>query len=345
MRQTPSLCAPLVIERWAAFTGYAVLTMNIKKRHHYVPKAYLKAFTDADGRVLVYRKDEPAKVLRVDPNGAGFERYYYSQPTPDGGVDHNRLEDLFSKTEGLWPGIVDRLNVSKDVNNSLQELFEFMLLQRVRVPASRDATEAKLAAQVHQTLLDMVASGQVPPPPSGLAGRLDEIVVTIDPHRSIHGMAQDVLAARGLLDRIGLCAIRNHTGTPFLTSDNPVIWFDPTVPVAELQPYSISCGGPAMLFFPVSPTVVLVGSTDQKTSYSEDGLMYGDVPDEEWVFRVNLEVCRFAYKAVYASSPGFEDMIQLFAGESPVWQREGAGGRLVFGKRLPKPKWERQQMG
>ena len=40
--------------------------MTIKKRHHYVPKAHLKAFTNGQHRVLVYRKDEPNKVLRVN---------------------------------------------------------------------------------------------------------------------------------------------------------------------------------------------------------------------------------------------------------------------------------------
>lgn len=314
--------------------------MTIKKRHHYVPKAYLKAFTDDKHRVLVYRKDEPDKALYVDPDGTGFERYYYSQPTPDGGVDHNRLEDLFSKTEGLWPAVVERLCRGEDVNDSLLLIFEFMILQRVRVPASRDATEARLAAQVHRLMLDMVESGQLPPPPQQLQGLLDQVVVSIDPHRSIHGMVDDVFAARQVFESIGLCALDNRTNTPFLTSDNPVIWFDPSVPVSELQPYAVSSDGPVMLLFPVSPTTVLVGTTEQKAGFSEHGLTYGEVPDEDWVFRVNLEVCRFAYKAVYASQPGGEELVQAFADVSPVWQQDGRGGGLIFGNRQTKPKWE-----
>jgi hypothetical protein len=319
---------------------YTVLTMTIKKRHHYVPKAYLKAFTDGMHRVLVYRKDEPNKVLHVDPDGTGFERYYYSQPTPNGSVDHNQLEDLFSKTEGPWPKVVERLSRGENVNDALELIFEFMVLQRVRVPASRDATEARLAAQVHQLMKDMVASGRLPPPPPILAGCLDEVVVSIDPHQSIHGMVDDVFAARHVFESIGLTAIQNRTEMPFLTSDNPVIWFDPTVAADKLQPYAVSPGGPVQLLFPVSPTTILVGSCDQKRAFSEHGLMYGDVSDEDWVFRVNVEVCRFAYKAVYANHPGLEKMVEAFADESPVWQRDGGTGRLVFGKRETKPKWE-----
>jgi hypothetical protein len=44
--------------------------MNIKKRHHYVPKAYLKAFTDDKRRVLVYQKANTA-LLRMAWNGWG----------------------------------------------------------------------------------------------------------------------------------------------------------------------------------------------------------------------------------------------------------------------------------
>lgn len=58
-----------------------------------------------------------------------------------GGKDHNALEDCFSKIEEKWPGIVDRLHRRENVNDSLIDILQFMILQRARVPASRDATE------------------------------------------------------------------------------------------------------------------------------------------------------------------------------------------------------------
>jgi hypothetical protein len=36
-----------------------------KKRHHYVPKAYLNAFCDDAKKLRVYLKDEPDKVLQA----------------------------------------------------------------------------------------------------------------------------------------------------------------------------------------------------------------------------------------------------------------------------------------
>jgi hypothetical protein len=67
-----------------------------KKRHHYVPKAYLKSFCDDSGKLLVYRKDDPSKAIPLSPDNTAFHKYYYSQPLPDGGKDYNVLEDFFS---------------------------------------------------------------------------------------------------------------------------------------------------------------------------------------------------------------------------------------------------------
>jgi hypothetical protein len=39
-----------------------------KKRHHYIPKSYLKFFCDDAGQVRVYRKDDPCKAIQLSPD-------------------------------------------------------------------------------------------------------------------------------------------------------------------------------------------------------------------------------------------------------------------------------------
>lgn len=313
--------------------------LQVKKRHHFVPKAYLQAFTNEAGRVLAYLKDKPNEAFLVTPDSTGFERYYYSQPTPDGGVDHNRLEDLFCELEGLWPPIVKRLYAREAINDSLETLFQFILLQRVRVPASRDATEARLAAEVQLALTDMRMKGQLPRPPSGLEGLWDNLIVSIDPHRSILGMVEDIQASESLFSRLGLRLVHNKTSTSFLASDNPVIWFDPSLAFERQSPYGIRADGPVQLLFPISPSMLVLGLTDLAGEFGMHGLLHGEVTDEDWVLGVNLNVCRYAYRAVYASAPGQEQLIQAFSDQSPVWQAGAQGGQFVFGRREDKPKW------
>ena len=55
-----------------------------KKRHHYVPVAYLARFSDASARLFAYRKDGPWEPLHVRSSEIAFEKYYYSQPLPEG---------------------------------------------------------------------------------------------------------------------------------------------------------------------------------------------------------------------------------------------------------------------
>lgn len=322
--------------------------MQQKKRHHFVPKAYLNPFCDQRGRLLVYRKDNPQDPLHVAPDATQFRRYYYSQPTSEGGQDNNTLEAFFSTIESDWPETVGKLHRREYVNDRLESIFQFMALQRVRVPAARDATEAMLAQTVKDTMKVMLANGELPPPPHGLEDLPNQIQVSIDPHRSIHAMVATMQGMGRLYSMLGFAAVHNATARIFLTSDNPVLWFDPSLPFDAQRPYTINPdGGPAFLVFPVSPKLALVGSTEYKDTFSRHGLMHSDVPDETWVDLINAQVCRFAYEAVIARSAGQEEVIAKYADVSPVHeavtQQVGKGmatiHRQVFGPRVAKPKW------
>src|SRR5258708_6647498 len=82
---------------------------NEKKRHHYITITYLDKFTDNDGEIVAYRKDDVRTVLHLRPEAIAFGNYYYSQPLPEGGRDNNRFEDYFSTVETPWPKLVGRL--------------------------------------------------------------------------------------------------------------------------------------------------------------------------------------------------------------------------------------------
>ncbi|WP_426390347.1 DUF4238 domain-containing protein [Variovorax sp. R-27] len=321
--------------------------MQQTKRHHYVPKAYLKAFCDPQGKLRVYRKDCPAEPLYQVPDATQFRKYYYSQPIPEGGQDNNALEAVFSEIESHWPETVAKLHQRGDVNDRLENIFQFMALQRVRVPASRDAAEAMLAQTVKDTMKVMLANGKLPPPPPGLENLPDLVQVSIDPHQSIHSMVAMMQGMGQLFSMVGFAAVHNETERPFLTSDNPVLWFDPSLSFEEQRPYTIQPGGPVFLVFPVSPKLALVGSTHYKEVFRVHGLQHSDVPDTEMVDHINAMVCRFAYEAVISQSLGQEDVIAAFAGVSPVHEAVPiplAKGmvtihRYAFGPRAAKPKW------
>lgn len=322
---------------------------TIKKKHHYVPESYLKAFCGNDAMLAVYRKDAPTEPFRRRPGEVAFHKYYYAQPLPDGGRDTNRLEDFFSELEDKWPWIVDALAARDMVNDRLGDIFTFVALQRARVPAARDAAEQMLAATVLATARQLEAEGKLPPPPKGHENLLDDVVVSIDPHQSIHAMLQIIEAMGQVLHRVGFVVLHNQTDRDFITSDNPVIYFDPSVSNEALRPYGLQPNGNVVLMMPVAPQLMLFGTSWDKARFAERGIEHCAIVDRDKVAAMNEKVVRFAYEAVFAGQEPDEGMIRAHAAQSPVLKATHlplASGRgihfeHVFGQRTKQPKWKR----
>ena len=318
-----------------------------KKKHHFVPISYLEFFCDDKGRVFVYRKDDPERVIHQKPDNTGFHKHYYSQPLPDGGMDHNALEDRLCEFEGKWPPIVERLQRRESVNDSLEDMFAFMLLQRARVPATRDAIENALGAQVKYSMRQLDAMGKLPPRPKGFENILDYLEVAIHPYMSAQMMSQFVLKMGSLLNQLGFDVFHNETDIPFLTSDNLVIYFDPSISEERMRPYTLQPGGPIMLLFPVAPNLMIFGESHLRDKFACNGIEHLTLVNRKFVEKCNDYICRFAYETVFAQARGQEALIQKYADVSPIVettersQRDGKilVGRTAFGKRKRKPVW------
>ncbi|TKB57919.1 MAG: DUF4238 domain-containing protein [Nitrospira sp.] len=169
----------------------------------------------------------------------------------------------------------------------------------------------------------------------------------MDPHQSIHAMVTVMQATGQVFDQMGFYAVHNKTDVPFLTSDNPVIWFDPSVKDADLRPYVLRPNGPVLLLFPVSPSLIIYGDSSIRDEFVSEGVGIADISEVNFVEIFNRQICRFAYQAVFAQKAGQERLIQEHAELSPTirFDRIGAGEdesvvfEMVFGKRERKPKW------
>jgi hypothetical protein len=319
-----------------------------KKNHHFVPKAYLKAFANDDGRLVVYRKERARQPLHLLPDEVAFHKYYYSQPLPGGAQDNNTLEGLFERSEAKWPAFLAKIRERSGVNRSLDYLREFIALQRARVPAARDALEARLAAIVLSQLRTLEKAGQLLPRPPSLRGV--NILATIDPHQSIHGMLEVIAGAGEVLDRVGLAALVNKTGEPFITSDNPVCWFDPSQSDEVLKPYVLSVSGPVFLLFPLAPDMLIVGTSIDRERFLREGFGFGATDNPNEVRVINRQICRFAYRAVISNVDGLQPLVQEYASQSPVLRtnvvhtgsQEQLHFDMVFGPVPRKPKWRKK---
>ncbi len=198
--------------------------------------------------------------------------------------------------------------------------------------------------------VDWTRKGSFPPKPKGFEDILDHIEAPINPHLSIHAMPHIIKGIGQVFSRIGIGVLHNKTAIPFLTSDNPVAWFDPSIPELNLKPYVLKPDGPIVLLFPVSSSMLIYGHTSILEQYVAEGLGHADLPDARFVEMINRQVCRFGYQAIFAQKMGQEELIQKHAEFSPTvrfdkFDKISTGKdqkvifEMVFGKRERKPKW------
>jgi uncharacterized protein DUF4238 len=129
-----------------------------------------------------------------------------------------------------------------------------------------------------------------------------------------------------------------------LTSDNPVIVFDPHIPEAQVQPYQVRRpAGPVELIFPISPRLAIRGRRGPFR------LVHNVLVERKPVERINRFVSRFGYRFVFSRNRHWDTMIAALSETSPVGrvtaQVSPTGGEMlffdvVFGRKPAKPKWE-----
>jgi len=284
----------------------------------------------------------------------GSYNYYYSQPKPDGGQDNNRLEDYFSSIETGWPSLVSKIERGERYEGGLDDLLLFAIMHRVRVPTARDAAEKMLAESVRMHVRHHNDRGELPPTPPGMTFEyLDQhTVISIDPHKSIHAMANFAQGMNKIIDAIGFEILENQTTEGFITSDNPVIYFDPTVPAGSLQPYNINRNRMEIEFmFPITPRFILWGHSILKPKLGHRATFYRTITDKQFVKRANVLTARFGNRMIFSNEARHQPLVKKYAARSPVVSvthmktKTGRGifVQSVFGQREPKPKWNKRQ--
>jgi len=316
-----------------------------KHKHHIIPVTYLTGFIDQQGKLYQYLKDSPGSPQYNAPRVLGHRRDYYSQPTPEGKTEYNKLEDFFSTIESAWPTIVSKMFSKKILSQGDCELlYQFLYLTKTRVPATRDAIEKMLAFQVKETSKILEMNELFPPRPPELEGM--ELQVSIDPHKSIHAMKNIAEGFSRIFDFTRLVIYHNKTSTHLLTSDNPIIYFDASTYEKEMQPYSSRDLQNIEFIFPITSHLVLHGHP----SYTnKDHFSYRVINNADMIRRYNRLICKFAYERIFSASKDHEPLIIKHAGKSPVLNinsRQLDAGTLTrwnheFGTRTKLPKWDK----
>ncbi|KEO90548.1 hypothetical protein EH31_10700 [Erythrobacter longus] len=284
-----------------------------RKRHHFVSVTYLESWVDEMGKLQAYRSDNPAEPLHVGPKNTGFEKYYYSQLREDGSRDNDSFEDLFGNVETRWPMVLEAVDAGAFDPNVLHWLYSMLTMMRTRIPAARDYNEALMALETRTGFKVLAEMGKLPNKLKRYEDELDTVEVTVNRQRTLGTMSEDMRRFADMTRRLGFEILSDDTGTDFITSDNPVAYFDPDDRGIR-KPYIENTK--VELYFPLSPRHVLHGANRLKR--------FGPIPrfrkisDRTKVHAINRITSRFAYRLAFAGDRSNDDLIQRHAATSPV---------------------------
>ena len=121
---------------------------KLSKKHHYLPRYYLRGFTDSDGGFFVYDK-HTGKIFPTSPDAAFFENDLNTAELPDGNQS-DFLEGLYTAIENQSWNSLDTIRAST-FNTPIEpldkmNLFSFLLFLHWRLP-SNIAMADKLSGQ------------------------------------------------------------------------------------------------------------------------------------------------------------------------------------------------------
>ena len=266
---------------------------NERKNQHYVPKCYLRNFANGENSIATFMHSKQKFVQFASLDSVVAEEYFYGKDL--------LIEKMFSKFEGMWAEAFKTLISNKDVSD--KELFEtiyhiiaFIAFQHSRTRRVYD-TQFEFKQYLTQYTIQHSAS----------QAAADQIIDQYFP-ADLNLMEAPVSAGFSNIDTfrdLSLLFIENDSSIPFITSDNPVVLYNPFLISHNYQGnYGLNAVG-LCLFLPLSPKIGIC-LFDPKTYYSTNNdivcTISSDISHE-----LNKLSCRNAYKYTFFSQKHTKD--------------------------------------
>lgn len=277
-----------------------------RKRQHYVPQSYLKAWCDSEtpkGQtpyVWVFPKDGE-HVHRRAPQNLFVETDFYTIRSASGERDLI-LEEGLSQLESEFARVREIKIIRRKplLYDDRVIVCAFIAATRARTKANRQRmrelwqqvlTKMDLMAEWAKTTTEeqLEAASATLRPPS----RNEEAYLTYEEVKQIveqpiqSFLADSINVETPLLLKLDMVVIETSTSPGFITSDDPCVWYDPQ---SYTRPPPLR--GPALMYpsieisFPVSPNFMLLLNR-QGTNGQIRLAKYGTAIDQEVVDRAN----------------------------------------------------------
>jgi hypothetical protein len=216
--------------------------MTEPRKHHFLPKFYLRGFTEDDKTIIQFEKTT-GRNYGVSINDAAAIRDYHELDHEDF-VDPNALEKELAKIESLLSQNLSNVIRAGIVGTeSNMRLAELVALLRVRVPTFKNYIENSLREIVRSTGKIMDRKGALPPRPKGYEDEstFDKMNIEISNWKCLEFMF--MLAADPDLIKIFIemrpTILRAPMGTNFITGDQPVAVYSPVASQEDVYGFGL----------------------------------------------------------------------------------------------------------
>ncbi len=262
--------------------------MAANKKHHYVPRFYLRNFT-ANGRSLsLYNVGHNLVVNSANLKNQCYRDYMYGK---DGKVEAN-----LAQMEGALAKLMKYVLVSHSLpapwSLDHESLCILVILQNARTAYASDAVN-----EFTDIMLKQILEKRPKFSPEMLK------MVRIKHNDPANFAIQTMFSLYHLIMDLDYKLLLAYDGAEFITSDNPVVLYNQLLEFERMGSNTgLACKG-LQIFFPLSPKVLLAFYDRSVYAFSPRNTIVAQVPNREDMNQLNALQVVAALENVYFTSP------------------------------------------
>lgn len=260
--------------------------MPENKKHHYVPKFYLKRFSKDKRSICLYNLPRELKVTKANLKNQCYKDYFYGK---DKTTEH-ALAGMEGETSLLYREIDRYGSLPPPITQEHIAFIISVLIQYGRTKYSADAMDEMHDKMFKQTFKEKIESELEDV-------NLDDFIVGIQDVAS-YSIGLLVQYYPLLLD-LEYKLLINKTKTEFITSDNPVVMINQLLSFRKIGSNTgLSVKG-LQIFYPLSPDKLAIIYDENVYRVGSDNKVVIDVTNEKDVYNLNsLQGCS-CYENIY----------------------------------------------
>lgn len=239
--------------------------MPEKKKQHYVPKFYLRQFSNENKKFYLFNIGKKENIGPVPFETQCFEDYFY-------GADA-KWENKLANLESQWNAALEHIKSHSYSENDIQKIKEFAMYQYIRTKKSLEKQTSSTQKTIAEILESYTAHKSLE------ASNLNQIIQEVSMENakktiSAPFLLEMIKEQANLIDDLVFSLITFKTKTKLLSSDNPIIIANPYAKTAGLAMIGL------MVIFPISPENLII---------FYDGKIYGETSEKIREETINVD--------------------------------------------------------